>query len=120
CVTLSAITSVVTVFTIPLLIDLALRVFFGEGQEAQLPIGNMLLNLISYTLVPLAIGMVVRVWFTEFALKAVEPIRKAVLYLMVAVLVLGAVSSHEDLLAHYATAGGLVITMNLLTMGLGF
>jgi BASS family bile acid:Na+ symporter len=62
----------------------------------------------------------IRVWFTELAVRAVEPIRKAVLYLMIAVLVLGAVSSYQDLLAHYATAGALVITMNVLTMGLGY
>ncbi len=120
CVTLSAITSVVTVFTIPFLIDLALQVFFDQGEMPALPVGNMLINLVSFTLLPLAIGMAVRAWYPEQAVKAVEPIRKSVLYLMIIVLVLGAVSSYQELLAYYATAGLLVITMNLFTMGLGY
>lgn len=120
CVTLTAITSVVTVFTIPFLIDLALRTFFEQGQMASLPVGTMLINLMGFTLAPLAFGMLIRVRFPSLALTLVEPIRRAVLYLMVAVLLLGVVSSYQDILAHVATAGALVIAMNLLTMGLGY
>ncbi len=120
CVTLSAITSVVTVFSIPFLTDLALRVFMDASDVARLPIGNVLLNLASFTLLPLAIGMTIRYRFTEFADKAVEPIRKAVLYLMIGVLVLGVISSHQEIIDNYATAGLLVITMNLITMAFGY
>jgi BASS family bile acid:Na+ symporter len=120
CVTLSAITSVVTVFTIPLLIDLALRTFFEQSQIAEIPAQNMLFNLITFTLLPLAAGMVIRVIFPDLAQKAVEPIRKAVLYLMLFVLLLGVISSYQDIIDHFATAGALVIAMNVLTMALGF
>ena len=120
CVTLSAVTSVVTVFTIPLLIDLALQVFFDQSQITQMSATNMLLNLASFTLVPLAVGMLIRVWFTELAEKAVEPIRKSVLYLMIGVLLLGVISSYQDLLEHFATAGLLVLIMNVATMALGY
>lgn len=120
CVTLSAITSVVTVFSIPFLINLALHTFQDQGQLASLPVLNMLRDLIGYTLLPLVAGMIVRGTFTAFAEKAVEPIRKSVLWLMVAVLILGAVSSYQELLSNFATAGALVVTMNVLTMVLGF
>jgi BASS family bile acid:Na+ symporter len=120
CVTLSAVTSVVTVFTIPFLINLALRTFAYEGQLGALPVLPMLISLSSFTLVPLAIGMLVRARFSAFAERAVEPIRKSVLYLMALVLVLGVASSYEQLIDHAATAGALVVTMNVLTMGLGY
>ncbi len=120
CVTLSAVTSVVTVFTIPLLIDLALRTFMDTSEIARLPPGNMLLNLASFTLLPLAIGMTVRRFYTRFAERAVEPIRQAVLYLMIGVLILGVLSSYREILENWATAGALVITMNLATMALGY
>ena len=120
CVTLSAITSIVTVFTIPFLINLALSVFATEGQLDALPVGNMLGNLMSITLLPLVLGMLVRYRFAGAAEKAVEPIRKAILWLMIAVLLLGVISSYRDLLEYWAVAGVLVIVMNLLTMGLGY
>lgn len=120
CVTLSAITSVVTVFTIPFLIDIALRLFFGEGQLARIsPIG-MLISLMTFTLLPLAIGMVLRIRFPSMAECAVEPIRKAVLYLMVLVLLLGIISSYQHIFEHFATAGPLVVVMTLTTMGFGY
>ena len=119
-VTLTAITSVVTVFTIPFLLGLALDLFNDPGQAVQPSALNMLLNLVTVTLVPLVIGMLIRAWFSAFALAAVEPIRKGVLYLMIAVLVLGVASSYQEIIDYYRTAGLLVITMNLLTMALGY
>ena len=120
CVTLSAITSVITVFTIPFLIDLALRLFYGEGQVTQISRIGMLTSLMTFTLLPLAIGMILRGLFPEMAERAVEPIRKAVLYLMMLVLLLGISSSYQDLLEHFTTAGPLVVVMTLMTMGFGY
>ena len=120
CVTLSAITSVVTVFTIPFLIDIALRLFYGEGQDLQMSPGGMLISLMTFTLLPLSAGMVLRAAFPAMADRVVEPIRKAVLYLMMGVLLLGIISSYQDLMSHFATAGPLVVVMTLITMGLGY
>src|SRR5690606_3679927 len=105
---------------IPFLVNLAMTTFAHETQVVTLPVLNMLANLIGYTLVPLAIGMVIRAVFTIFAEKAIEPIRKSVLWLMIGVLVLGVVSSYREVLEHFAAAGALVLAMNLVTMTLGF
>ena len=120
CVTLSAITSVVTVFSIPFLINLALQTFGDESQLGALPVLPMLVGLISYTLVPLVLGMVIRARFEARAARAEEPLRKGVLYLMTGVLVLGVISSYRQLIEYAATAGLLVATMNLSSMGLGY
>ena len=120
CVTLSAITSVVTVFSIPFLINLALQTFGDEGQLGALPVLPMLIGLISYTLVPLVLGMIVRARFEALGKRAEEPIRKGVLYLMMVVLLLGVISSYRQLIDHAATAGLLVATMNLASMSLGY
>ena len=120
CVTLSAVTSVVTVFTIPFLIELALELFFAEGQIVTISPMNMLLNLMTFTLLPLATGMLLRHLFPGPAERAVEPIRRVILYFMIVILLLGVISSYQDLIDHFATAGGLVVAMNLVTMGLGY
>ena len=120
CVTLSAVTSVVTVFSIPFLIELALQLFFDESQEIVIsPIG-MLRSLMTFTLLPLALGMLLRHFFPGPAERSVEPIRKSILYLMIVVLVLGVISSYEEILEYFAVAGLLVIAMNLITMAFGY
>lgn len=120
CVTLSAVTSVITVFTIPFLTYLAQQVFFAQGEIPALPIANMLRELILLTLVPVAIGMLIRARFPRFAERAVEPIRKVILLMLISVLLLAIVSSYDVIIANFASAGALVITMNILTMGLGY
>jgi bile acid:Na+ symporter, BASS family len=49
CVTLSALTSIITVFTIPFLINLGLQTFAVEGELTALPVSRMMLELIGYT-----------------------------------------------------------------------
>lgn len=120
CVTLSALTSVITVFTIPFLIELALSVFGEPGLSVQVSPRNMFRNLATITLLPLALGMLGRHLFPRAAERAVEPIRKIVLWLMIVVLLLGVVSSIEDIAANFAAAGALVIVMNVTTMALGY
>ena len=120
CVTLSAVTSVITVFTIPFLINLALQTFGDAGQLRALPVLPTLVNLASYTLLPLVIGMIIRARATEFARRAEEPLRNGVLYLMAVVLILGVISSYRQLIGNIGTAGTLVVALNLLTMGLGY
>jgi BASS family bile acid:Na+ symporter len=120
CVTLSAVTSVITVFTIPFLTYLAQQVFFAEGEIPTLPIANMLRELILLTLVPVVIGMLIRAQFPRFAERAVEPIRRVILVLLLIVLLLAIVSSYDVIAENFASAGALVITMNVLTMGLGY
>ncbi len=120
CVTLAAVTSMITVFTIPFLTFLALQTFMGSDDRPILPVLQMLRDLIFLTLFPVALGMVIRYLKPEMAKKAEEPIRKMVLYLLYLVLGIVVLSSCDVIVAEITSVGPLVITMNLLTMGLGF
>ncbi len=59
-VTLTALSSLITVFTIPVFTNLALAAFLGGGAEIRLPIGSTMLQIVLITLVPTAIGMAIR------------------------------------------------------------
>ncbi len=56
-VTLTAISSLLAVFTIPLLLNLALINLLGEGQVLQLPVGRTMLQIALITVIPVALGM---------------------------------------------------------------
>jgi len=120
CVTLSAITSIITVFTVPFLTYLALVAFFEQGQIPSLPIAQMLSTLIIVTILPVAGGMIVRAMAPRFAGRLLEPMRKMVMVLLVVVLSAAAVSSYSVIRDNLASAGVLVVTMNLFTMALGY
>ena len=59
-VSLTALSSVITVLTIPVLANLALRTLLGAQTEISLPIGATMLQILLITLVPTASGMALR------------------------------------------------------------
>ncbi len=121
CVTLTALTSIITVFTIPFLIDLALQTFFEQSARPQLPVANMMRQLIVLTILPIATGMLVRRFAPGLASdRFMEPMRKVALWLVMGVLTIGALSSWEVILDNFAVAGFMVITMNIITMAMGY
>ena len=71
----------------------------------------MMLELIGYTLAPLTLGMFIRAWFSVLPISSRADLQR-ILYLMLFVLILGVVSSYQEIIDHFATVGALVITMN--------
>lgn len=59
-VSLTALSSAITVLTIPVLTNLALRTLLGAQTEISLPIGATMLQILLITLVPTASGMALR------------------------------------------------------------
>lgn len=59
-VSLTALSSLITVVTIPVLANLSLRALLGVQAEISLPIGTTMLQILLITLVPTAIGMALR------------------------------------------------------------
>jgi BASS family bile acid:Na+ symporter len=59
-VSLTALTSLFSVVTIPVLANLALRILMGAQAEIQLPLGPTMLQILLITLVPTAFGMALR------------------------------------------------------------
>jgi predicted Na+-dependent transporter len=56
-VTLTALSIIITVLTIPVLTNLALQHFLGQTAAISLPIGQTMLQIFLITLLPTAIGM---------------------------------------------------------------
>jgi BASS family bile acid:Na+ symporter len=59
-VTLTAVSSLITVFTIPVLANMAVRHLLGTDPAIQLPVGSTMLRIALITLVPTAAGMALR------------------------------------------------------------
>lgn len=66
-VTLTALSSIITVLTIPVFTNLALQYFLGQSAAISLPIGQTMLQIFLITLLPTAIGMTIRQRFPNTA-----------------------------------------------------
>ena len=118
-VTLTAISSIVTVFTIPLVLSWSMDHFLGAAQVIALPFGKTLIQLLVVTLVPILIGMLIRARCPAFSHRMGKPVNAASLAFLLLIIV-AAILKEKDLGAQIAAAGPAAITLNLLGMTLGF
>lgn len=119
-ITLTAISSLVTVFTIPVLLNISMEYFLGEGKYVQLPIVDTMIQIIMITIVPVSVGMLVRWKFPRAARKAEQPVKIASA-LFITLVIAGVIVREKDHLAGYfAEVGTTMLLLNLIIMILSY
>lgn len=118
-VTLTAVSSMVCVFTIPWVIGLSMDWFLAGGSAVRLPFWKTLGQLTLVTILPIVCGMAVRAARPALARRLERPANIFSLVFL-ALIIAAAVSREKDLPHQFMVAGPAAITLNLLTMTLGF
>jgi len=103
-ITLTAINSVIALFTLPLITGLAIS-YYDRGDDVALPFGEVL-QIFAIVLVPVTIGMVVRSRVAEFAGRMERPVRLGSA-LILAVLVIGILVDQSENVGEYLADIGL-------------
>jgi BASS family bile acid:Na+ symporter len=119
-VTLTAVSSIITVFTIPLFTNLALQYFLGKSAAIALPIGSTMLQIFLITLLPTAIGMVIRHQFPDTARRLEKQMSRFAVGLLALIIVLLLVREGSKLPGFLVQVGIGVVLLNLLAMLAGF
>lgn len=124
-ITMTAFSSVITVFTIPLIVNFALLRYMGPeaaGTDATITLEfwPTFLKMFLVTLLPVSIGMFIRSKAKQFADKMEKPVKIASVVLMTGIIV-GAVLANKGKLADgFVIVGPAVLGLNIVTMLLGF
>ncbi|HZM76814.1 MAG TPA: bile acid:sodium symporter family protein [Candidatus Limnocylindrales bacterium] len=117
-ITLTAVNSVLAVFTLPLVVNLALDGFIGDGA-----IGlqfDKVVQVFAIVLIPVALGMLIRSRAEAFAGRMHRPVRLLSIVVLVAVIA-GALISERDNIADYLAAVGIVaLTFNVISLTVGY
>ena len=118
-VTLTAISSIVCVFTIPWIVGWSMEWFMGGSAAVQLPFWKTLGQLTAVTILPIVCGMALRGARPTLAQRLERPAAVFALFFL-ALIIAAAVAREKDLAHQFAVAGPAAITLNILTMALGF
>lgn len=119
-VTITAVSSSITVFTIPLFTNLALQYFLGESAAIALPIGTTILQIFLITLLPTAIGMAIRHQFPDTARRLEKQMSRLAVGLLALIIVLLLVREGSKLPGFLVQVGVGTLLLNLLAMLAGF
>ena len=119
-ISLTALVSIVTPFTIPIVTALAMTVLLDESQQVAIPILQTILQLVVITIVPVGIGMLVYRKYPSFAIKTQQPVKifsVVFLFLIIAGLMIG---NWNDILVFFTQAGLASLTLNVSCLAAGY
>jgi bile acid:Na+ symporter, BASS family len=119
-ISLTVVSSLITVVTIPFLVNFAILRYLPNGQEQALPIFKTILSVLIITLVPVAIGMLLRRKVPALANRLDRPFK--LLSAVFLFLIIGAAlyKEKENLAEFFRLAGPASLALNLLSMAMGY
>ncbi|NGO78651.1 bile acid:sodium symporter family protein [Streptomyces sp. YC504] len=121
-ITLTAINSVLAVFTLPLVVNLAVGywdVESDDGGSVGLQFGKTL-QVFALVLIPVAVGMVVRAKRPGFAERAERPVKLLCLVILAGVIVAALLAERSNVGEYLAEVGPVVVLFSFISLGTGY
>jgi len=119
-ITLTAISSFVTIVTIPIVVNLSLSYFLAQGEYVPLPLVETIIRLTLITLVPVGIGMIIRSKARSFALKMDKPVKVVSGLLLFLIILATIVTNREIFIQSFHDVGLIMLSLNVLMLVLGY
>lgn len=119
-VSLTAVSSLLTIITIPFIVNFALSEFLEAGEMVQLPIGKTIAQVFVIVIIPISIGMLIKSKNNAFAEKMEKPVRTASAVVLALVIVGIILKEKANIIPYFQQAGLITLALNLATMLIGF
>lgn len=118
-ITLTAVNSVLSLVTLPLIVNLSMAHFMGESRSIPLPL-EKIVQVFAIVLVPVGIGMAVRARAPGLAERVGRPV-KLLSVLFLAIIVIGAIAQQRGNIVTFTKQVGLAaLAFNLASMTIGY
>ena len=115
-VTLTAITSVVALASMPIVVQLAMRVFLGDQEAIELSIVRLVRGVFVITTVPVVAGMLLRAWRPALVDRWQALLGRVATALFVLIVIATFVSQREALVANLSSVGPAAASLNVAVM----
>ncbi len=118
-ISLTAVNTVLSIATLPLISNWAIATFVQSGQVVPLQYGKVL-EVVGVILLPVIIGMVVRAKAPGFSERMGSPMKLFSALVLAAFALLAIVKEWSALTASFASLGPLVLAFNLISLLVGY
>ncbi len=119
-VSLTAVISLICVFTIPLIVLISLNIIMKTGLNSSISILDIALKMFFIVTIPVLLGMIFRKFLTNFSISF-EPIAKNISAFLFALVIIGAILSERNNIINYFSQAGLItLVLNLSMMLIAF
>lgn len=118
-ITLTAVNSVLTLFTLPLLVNFSLDYFLDSGQYVPMQFKKVV-EVFAIVLIPVTIGMIAKSKAPAFAQRMDKPVKILSALVLVAIIVSVTIRERQVLLDYSAELGLPILLFNVLSMAVGY
>jgi BASS family bile acid:Na+ symporter len=119
-VSLTAIISLLSVFTIPLIVLISLNILVDNFSSISISILDIAIQMFAIVTIPVILGILFRKFMSNFSILF-EPIAKKISALLFAIVLLGAVLAEKDnIILYFSQAGLITLILNILMMIIAF
>lgn len=120
CISLTAISSIVKIFTIPIMVNIAIQQYMGGATSLQLDVVSSILKIITITIVPASIGMFIKSIAPKFADQSQKPVKIMSAIFLVLIIVAAIVKERANIVEFFTIAGPAALLLNLAGMTIGY
>lgn len=118
-ITLTAVNSVVSLFTMPLVVNLALMIFLGDGKTLPLQHAKVM-QVFAIVLTPMTIGMIIRHRFPEASKRLYRPVKIASALFLVLIIAGAIAQESQNFVKFFREVGATALLFNLTSMAVGY
>ncbi|MEO1889497.1 MAG: bile acid:sodium symporter family protein [Cycloclasticus sp.] len=119
-ISLTAVSSLITPFTLPLFAVLAMDYFMSSGEAFNLPLLKTVMQLLVISVVPVIIGMLILSKWQKAAGK-IEPVIKVFSIVFLFLIIVAIILKNKTQMAGFFLQTGLAtLTLNILVLALGY
>jgi BASS family bile acid:Na+ symporter len=117
-ITLTALTSLLSFLTVPLIVGLSLAHFLDQSGHVAYPVGQGVVGLFLITLLPVAVGVYVN-RSGRISARMRHAIGTAATSVFALIVIATFVTEWASITRHFAAIGGAILLLNVLTMATG-
>ena len=119
-VSLTALISLLSVFTIPLVILISLNFLDLTSSEISISIFDIALKMFLIVTVPVVIGILFRKYINKLSLSF-EPLSKKISAILFIIVLIGAILNEKNnIIAYFSQAGLITLSLNIIMMFIAF
>lgn len=120
-VSLTAFSSIITLFTIPFIMEFATQMAGGDGgMTIHLPVGSLIIQNLLLMLLPIAAGVLTKHYCTKAAGRIHKVLSKIAFPALILLATIFFIQHHETIASQFGRLGFCISMMILLAMGGGY
>ena len=118
-ITLTAINSLLAILTLPIIVNLSLEAFMGEGKSIPLQFTKVL-QVFAIVLVPVALGMLVNSRVPDIARRMDKPVKILSVVFLASVIAIALFKDRGSIGSYVQIVGMACLTFNLISLAVGY